>query len=216
MSITRGLFRFFAVVNAIASLVTLYSVGFATLITTVLGWYVSTLDKVPPGVVILFSVGSFLIQVAAFSQLLPRLFPSMTQSAFPLAAVPQLSPPRREVAALAVPDTEGPHETKPEYREALHEALATLQWHEGILRNWIYAYKQFSPTYQGHWGENRSMLSANPKYDAVIQYTNRAFNSLARIPQGETMYHQPQADAVRDVGNAMAILEAALEADTSG
>lgn len=68
---------FFAFIHAIASLVTLYAIGIASVITAGVAWLFTTFEQVPLGVQYLFIFGSFLIQIASFQLLLPRIFPSL-------------------------------------------------------------------------------------------------------------------------------------------
>jgi hypothetical protein len=98
-------------------------------------------------------------------------------------------------------------------REALHEAHTTLDFHEGVLRNYSTARTSFDPKYQGLWPKHQALLAGDRRYDAVVHYTNRAFNSIALIDPGITASTSLHQQAIHNIEAAKAILEAALEAE---
>ena len=85
-------------------------------------------------------------------------------------------------------------------RAALHEAMTTLEHHRNEIANYG---ASRTPNYQGEWGENRTALAGEPRYDRAVRATEQAFDAIS----------YRSVNALQLINVALVELQAALDQD---
>jgi hypothetical protein len=213
---------FLHALDAVGRALTFWVLGGSAVITALAGWGLSALGVIPRPVLIGLLIGLFLLAIPSLGLAIPKIAPGLAQTpAIPATTAPVVDPKAgagttgeaEEAAAEASARLET--EYVKALRIAIHEAITTLEYHQGSLRNWKKRHGNYNPGYQGNWAASRLLLAERSRNDLAVRSTERALEAVSHVNTsdvgGDPDEQRVRTQALRLVNKALEELDGVLK-----
>jgi hypothetical protein len=175
--------------------------GLAGVVTALGAWLLLTLDVMPTPILVVLSIGTFLLLASAAGIAAPYALRKLPPVEVPASA--------EKVPTKSLDYAPMPSDDLIERERLIHailqEVVTTLEYQRAEVQRYVI----FNPNYQGAWPEDRGLVAQEPRYADVYRSVERAFQSLGQMPEGAFRLNDDWATSVEE---AVAVVDTALAA----